>query len=355
MTSFSSLSVDYQPSTPKAYRPAIGLIGCGGITVEHLTAYQQAGFDVVALCDIRLDQAQQRAHQFFPDASVYEDHRELLKRGDIEVVDVATHPEQRARILHDCLQARKHVLSQKPFVTDIDLGLRLVDYAEQQQVLLAVNQNGRWAPHFRFMHKAIEAGHIGQPFAIHLDCHWDHSWVRGTAFEEIRHLVLYDYAIHWFDIVRYFMAGKVPNSVFASTARVPQQDLKPNLLAQAMLQFDDAQASLVFDAGVRLGQLDQSYIAGSAGTLRSCGSDLQHQQVELFTAAGTWQPRLTGKWFPDGFRGTMGELLCAIEEKRPTTISALDNLRSLEVCFAALASADTGQPVVPGTIRRLPQ
>ena len=172
-------------------------------------------------------------------------------------------------------------------------------------------------------------------FAIHLGCHWDHTWVRGTAFENIRHLVLYDYAIHWFDLVRYFMGGAVPSRVYASTARVPGQDLFPNLLGQVLLQFDTAQSSLVFDAGVRYGQRDQTYIAGTRGTLRSWGGSIQSQQVGLDLEHGCWQPALTGRWFPDGFQGTMAELLCAIEENRQPTISAEDNLKSLQVCFAA--------------------
>lgn len=348
-------SIQFKPSTPKAYRPAIGLVGCGGITIEHLTAYRNAGFHVAALCDVRLDQAKLRASQFFPEATVYEDFRELLKNEAIEVVDIATHPRDRVEIVRQALLAHKHVLSQKPFATNLDQGIELVELADKMQVQLAVNQNGRWAPHFRYIHSAIQAGLLGEVFAVHLACHWDHTWVRGTEFEKIRHLVLYDYAIHWFDVVRYFLVGKQPKSVFASTARVPGQDLAPNLLAQVHLAFEDAQASLVFDAGVQFGQMDQTYVAGTLGTATSSGASIQSQQVELLTTGGSWRPNLSGKWFPDGFHGTMGELLCAIEEKRPSTISAADNLKSLEICFAALASADSGQPVVPGTIRQLPE
>jgi predicted dehydrogenase len=346
-------AIQYQPSTPKAYRPAIGLVGCGGITVEHLSAYRDAGFRVEALCDLRREQAELRRSQFFPQAAVYQDYRKLIAHPGIEVVDVATHPDQRSGIIRDCLRAGKHVLSQKPFVTDLAEGLELVELASKCNVQLAVNQNGRWAPHFRYIHSTIAAGLLGQVFAVHLDCHWDHTWVRGTEFEKVRHLVLYDYAIHWFDIVRYFMGGQQPTSVFASTARVPGQDIAPNLLAQAHLTFPTAQASLVFDAGVRLGQLDQTYVAGTQGTARSFGPSIQSQSVEIALGNGTWRPELRGKWFPDAFRGTMGELLCSIEEGRECTISAADNIKSLEVCFAALASADSGKPVKPGEVREL--
>ena len=68
---------------------------------------------------------------------------------------------------------------------------------------------------------------------------------------------------------------------------------------------------------------------------------------------GVLSASLVGRWFPDGFRGTMGELLRAIEEDREPYNSARHNLESLALCFAAVASAETGKPVKPGTIKRL--
>jgi predicted dehydrogenase len=348
-------SLSYRPSSPSVYQPAIGLIGCGGITVEHLTAYRKAGFRVTAMCDVRLEQARGRAAEFFPQAKLYSDYRQLLDDQSIEVVDVATHPAERYGIISDCLLAGKHVLSQKPFVTDLEQGQELVRLARQQNVQLAVNQNARWAPHYRFAHSAISAGLLGEVFAVHLGVHWDHTWVRGTEFEKIRHLILYDFAIHWFDLVRYFLSDAQATSVFATTCRAPGQDLAPNLLAQVLIQFPKAQASLAFDAAVERGQLDQSYIAGTSGTIHSSGPSLQAQRVGLHLQNGCWEPELQGNWFPDGFHGTMGELLCAIQQNRPATISAADNLRSLELCLAALASADSGQAIVPGSVTKLAQ
>ena len=47
----------------------------------------------------------------------------------------------------------------------------------------------------------------------------------------------------------------------------------------------------------------------------------------------------------------MGELLCAIEDGRQPSHSARNNLRSLELCFAAVASSMRHEVVVPGTVR----
>ena len=65
-------------------------------------------------------------------------------------------------------------------------------------------------------------------------------------------------------------------------------------------------------------------------------------------------PELQGTWFTNGFRGAMGELLCAIEENREPTHSAHNNLNTLALSFAALASADSGMAHVPGTIKSAP-
>ncbi len=343
----------YQPRDPKKYQPRIGLIACGQITEDHLTAYRAAGYDVVALCDVVQQRARERREEFYPQAGVYRDYRELLGRDDIDVVDLAAHPSQRASMIEAALLAGKHVLSQKPFVLDLDFGQRMVDLADRQGVKLAVNQNGRWAPHFSYIHQAIQAGLLGELSAAHFSVHWDHSWVRGTGFEKIKHLVLYDFAVHWFDILTCFFGQMAARRVYASTARSPTQEIRPPLLAQAVVEYDSAQASLVFDACARFGAQDRTYVTGNRGTIISTGADLKQQTLTLYTSDGHATPKLEGCWFPDGFRGTMGELLLAIEEHREPSNSARNNLHSLALCFAAVASAERNQPVVPGTVRTM--
>ncbi len=69
----------------------------------------------------------------------------------------------------------------------------------------------------------------------------------------------------------------------------------------------------------------------------SRGPNLGQQAVELWTQAGVARPVLEGCWFSDGFVGTMGELMCAIEEGREPSHGARGNLDSLALCFAAIA------------------
>jgi len=348
-------AVEYLPRDPKRYSPAIGLIGCGGMTESHLRAYRAAGYRVVALCNRTEAKARHRQAEFYPKADVYTDYRQLLKRDDIEVVDIATHPHERVKIIRDSIKAGKHVLSQKPFVADLDIGEQLVELAEKRGVKLAVNQNGRWAPHFSYIRGAIARGVIGTPFAAHLAVHWDHSWIKGTPFEQVRHIVLYDFGVHWFDILSCFMGDRTATRVFASNAISPSQSIVVPLLGQAIIEYDGAQASIVFDADVKRGREDRTYVAGTKGTLCSEGPSLTEQAVTVFTGRGVARPKLQGSWFTNGFHGTMAELLLSIEENREPSNSGRNNLKSLALCFAACRSAETGKPVVPGKVRRLKQ
>ena len=75
--------------------------------------------------------------------------------------------------------------------------------------------------------------------------------------------------------------------------------------------------------------------------------------MTLTTAAGVARPRLEGTWFREGFIGTMGELLTAVEDGREPLNGARGNLDALALVFAAIASAARGVPVAPGEVRSL--
>lgn len=351
--SIAAASLPYRPRDPKRYRPGIALIGCGGITSWHLRAYRDAKYNVVALCDINLANAEARRDEYYPAADVTDSVEKVLARDDVEVVDIATHTEVRPPLVEAALLAGKHVLSQKPFVVDLDEGERLADLAEKMNVRLAVNQNGRWAPHFSYVREAVQRGLLGTIDGVHCGVHWDHTWVKGSVFESIHHLILFDYAIHWFDFLTTVLRDEKPEIVYASLKRSAAQLVSPPLLAQALIEFPNTQSSLVFDACTKYGKLDGTVVTGSQGTIVCIGPSDKDQRVTLTTAEGSYAPRLVGAWFPDGFHGTMGELLCAIEDNREPTHSARNNLTSLALCFAAVASAERGEPVVPGTVRQL--
>ena len=342
----------YQPPSPKSYRPRIGLIGTGGISASHLDAYRSGGWEVAAIWNRTRSKAGAKAAEFCPNARIEDDWRKMLSDSEIDVVDITLHPEHRTPILIEALKAGKHVLSQKPFVDDLDVGEDLVRLADDMGVRLAVNQNGRWSPHMSWMRHAVMAGLIGDVLSVQVAIHWDHSWTAGTPFDEIEDLLLYDFGIHWFDFIASLIGDRATSVYAAGNHALGQQNRSP-LLAQALIRLEGGQASLFLNGATARGACDQTYVSGSAGSLVSEGPDLGSQSVTLTTADGVARPNLEGQWFNDGFRGAMGELLTAIEGGREPNNSARENLRSLALAFAAVRSRATGREVDVGAARRL--
>jgi len=54
---------------------------------------------------------------------------------------------------------------------------------------------------------------------------------------------------------------------------------------------------------------------------------------------------IQGRWFPDAFGGSMGELMRAVTEGREPQTSGRDNLNSVRIAFAGVQSSQTGQVV----------
>lgn len=345
-------SLPYRPPRPRSYQPRIGMIGMGGISASHLDAYRKAGWEVAAVWNRTREKAEQKAAEYFPNARVETRWQAVLENSEIDVVDITLPTEHRADFIRAALAAGKHVLSQKPFVADLDTGNDLVRFAEDRGCLLAVNQNGRWAPHLSWMRNAVHTGLVGDLLSVHTSIHWDHGWTAGTPFDEIDDLILYDFGIHWFDFVSSLISGRA-ESVIATTAHARNQKNKVPLLAQALIRLDGGQASLVFDGGAPHGPRDTTYIAGTNGSLISDGPDLSNQRLKLTTGEGVASPSLEGQWFNDGFEGAMGELLCAIEEGRNPINSARENLKSLALTFAAVQSGRTGEEITVGAVRNL--
>jgi len=343
----------YQAPVPKTYKPAIALIGCGGIAQNHLEAYQAKGYDVVTLCSRRKEAAEALRDRFYPDAKVCTDPKEIFSDKHIEVVDITSHPAPRVELMRDALLAGKHVLSQKPFVTQISTGQELVNLAAERNLKLAVNQNGRWAPYFSYLRQVIKEGLLGDITSCDIQIAWDHSWIEGTEFEKVQHIVLYDFGIHWFDMLCAVFGERDAHSVFAQVAKSPGQTLTPAMNAQAVVQFENGLGSLSFRALNKFDPKESMVVTGTKGTFRSSGPVCANDEMTLSTKEGIAHIELEGAWFNDGFAGAMGELLCAIEEEREPENSARGNLKSLALCFAAAESANTGLPVKPGDVRSI--
>ena len=329
----------YQPRFPDHYTPGIGIIGCGGIVQNaHLPTYIQYGLNIIGVYDIA-PEAARKVHEKFG-VSVFGSVEELLADPRIEVVDIATHVAHRAPLIRQAIAAGKHVLSQKPFATDMLTAIELTEVAERQGVRLAVNQNGRWSPAWRGATLLLQEGFIGQVLAVTHMFEHDCSWITGTVFDTIPHWAIYDYAIHWIDITRCWLAD---NQLLGTRAREYRTPNQPDESVQpwgCWMEYSYANGAHAMLRGLNYTPTSRAghpfWIHGTEGTIRGSTLGNDFLEVERDGAFGSYE--LDGKWKPQGFAGSMGELLCAIAEEREPFNSARNNLLTLQRTFDACQS-----------------
>ena len=341
--------VTYLPQGPKQYEPTVGIVGCGVIGGSHLRAYNQAGYDVVACCDIDEENARNRRDEYYPEADVYTDYEALISRKDIDVVDFAVHPEPRAAMMEDALKAGKHVLSEKPFVFDLDHGEELVELAADQGVKLAVNQSKRWGATLAYIRNLVEEGGIGEPMAALVTARRNKDPTPNIK-QASHHWLLYEFTVHYLDFVLCLL-GSNPQRVYASTTHSPIQESAIPLMAQVAIDYKNAQGTIRIDCNTHHAAEDRNYIVGSAGTVSSWPGP-QGNEVRVTTDGGEFRPSLTRL---RGHLGSMDEFFRAIETDEEPPHSGRNNLRTMEVTLAAIASAEEGGPKVPGEVRRVPE
>lgn len=338
---------DPRPRVPA--RPlGIGLVGAGSIArTAHLPAYAAWNLPVVAVASRTPAAARQLAADFGIDR-VHERVEALLADPEVAVVDLATGPAGRVDLIAAAVRAGKHVLAQKPLAVDEGELRRLepvLAEARERGIRVAVNQNGRWAPAWRVATLLVRDGEIGEIVGVtHLH---DKPLppLAGTPFDDVPHMLLADYLVHWIDITRCWLEGGRVATVTATESRVPGQPEQARNPWQATLQVGlDSGASAVIrvvgDVRTATGGCP-FWIHGTHGTIR--GSVLLGSDAVVLERDGTTTEfRLAGQWFPDGFAGTMGELQLAIAEGREPEHAAEHVLATVRLGLAAVGSAAAG-------------
>lgn len=201
----------------------IGLIGNGGICRgSHIkNYYEDERVEVVAFCDIIEERAVALRDEYYPDAAVYTDYKELLKDESIDAVDICTPNYLHSIIAVDAFKAGKHVLCEKPDAIDVTEALKMKNAAEEAGKLLMVIRNNRFVNASQYAKKFVEDGKMGEIYCGR--CGWQRR--RGipgkggwfTTKEQSGGGPLIDLGVHMIDLAVWLMGNPTPVAVSANT------------------------------------------------------------------------------------------------------------------------------------------
>jgi predicted dehydrogenase len=143
---------------------------------------------------------------------VYTDYREMIRKGDVDAVDIYTQPHMHHSMVLDSLAAGKHVLVEKPFAITVKSARIMVEAARKAGRVLGVAECVRYQPETRIVKWIIDHGYIGEIqmiFNATIGCYWSPDKI--AALTPWRHVKItagggpsIDWGVHIFDAARYY-------------------------------------------------------------------------------------------------------------------------------------------------------
>jgi len=159
---------------PPSDKIVMGIIGTGSMGNVNMGAFlNHAESQVVAVCDLdtaRRATAKQRVDDHYgnDDCAAYTDFRDMIGRGDLDAVVVATPDHWHAITAITALRAGLDVYGEKPFSHDLRAGRAMVDTVERYGRIWQTGSWQRSQQHFQHAAELVRNGRIGKIERVHV-------------------------------------------------------------------------------------------------------------------------------------------------------------------------------------------
>lgn len=364
----------------------IGIIGAGMISREHIEHYLKIPHArVVALCDTN-PAALRAVSEQYGISDVCTDFRALLRRDDIDAVDVCLHANLHAPVTIEALRAGKHVYCEKPLAGSYADGEAMLRAAEESGKLLHIQLRFLYRPDCRMAKQIVDSGALGNLYHLrtfelrrrgrpYIDWHGAPAFVQrsiagGGALMDlgVYHISRMLYLTGCPRITR--VSGEVYQQLEMDEARRKRSGYDVEETAVGFVHFENNVTMDLFDSwAVHLDKPSANCILGSLGGLRLSPmhpETADHSQIEpmqffskvagLETNATICEDSIARRWVttdPDNWVHSSSQehwigALLGKTELIPTAKIALDTCMIQEGIYL---SAALGREVTAAEIR----
>jgi Predicted dehydrogenases and related proteins len=158
----------------------VGIIGCGSVSGMYLPHMSKSPYaEVVSLCDIRPERAQQRAKEHNI-KNWYPHIDEMLAGVPFDLFVNLTDMQEHGRLNRKAINSGKFVWSEKPMANTYAEGRELFELARKKGVRIWGAPAVVNSPQFAFMAKQMHEGRLGKVAAAH--AHYGHLGPDWSAF-----------------------------------------------------------------------------------------------------------------------------------------------------------------------------
>lgn len=329
----------------------IAVIGAGLMAVRyHLPELARLPLaEVVAICNAREATARAVAERFQVQ-SFSTDWREVVRRGDVDAVDILTPNALHAPIAIAAARAGKHVLVEKPLATSLADADAMLAAAREAGVLLMTAMNLRFVPLYEAAHAYLSGGALGRIVSMRgvfghagpertwgstSPWFWDTTQAGGGA--------LLDLGIHMIDLLRW-LSGLEVVEVMAMLATL-EKPVQAEDTAMALLRFDGGAIGLLEAAWTARPEIDRGIVMqGTRGVLH-IGRTPQEPLLALLEEGDRLRTDRPAVPEPGDAAGPATHFITCINEARQPRVGGAEGRADLAVILAAYESARSGRLV----------
>jgi predicted dehydrogenase len=328
------------------------LVGCGAMADGWLRALKgtpelASTVKIVGLVDLDMATAQALADKFDLKVPVSTNLAAMLYSHAPDLVFDLVVPPARAEVVSQALAAGAHVLSEKPMANTLAEATTLIEAADKAGRLHAVIQNRRFLPGIRRVKALLESGALGEITAVHQDFFIGAHF--GGFRDQMQHVLLLDMAIHSFDAARYLI-GAAPTAVYCRETNPKGSWYAHGASADALFDFANGVTMTYRGSwcaeGANTAWECQWRIIGTKGSMIWDGNDGISAHVVAedtgFLRALAPLPVPPAAPMVEGHAGVILDFVQAIQNQRKPLTEGRDNIHSLAMVSAAIASALAG-------------
>lgn len=336
----------------------VAVVGAGNICPAHIEGYLSfpERCRVVALVDIYPEKAVKIKEKYHLEADVYNDHKDLMNRDDIDIVSICTPPYTHKEIAIDLMKSNIDVLVEKPMASSINECTEMIDAMNDSGSRMSVISQNRFQTPIYNLKKMLELGDAGKVIHAQVDSFWWRAekyydlWWRGTWEKEGGGCTL-NHAVHHIDILCW-MNG-LPKRVTSVLANLAHTNSEVEDFSLVVGKYSDGAMSTLTSSLVHHGedqkiimQCEKAKISAPWDVYASKGKDngFFEKDQELTDALDTKYKALDALEFT-GHTGQIDDVLTGLESGADFMVTPEQARNTIAYITAVYKSGFTGKPV----------
>lgn len=340
-----------------------GIIGLGVISQTHYQALQnQPDCYLVGCFDVVPGRAAAWAAEH-GNCKAFDKLEDMLNCPEIDAVSITTPSGFHLDPALAAINAKKHVLIEKPMEITEERIQKLIDASEKNNVLLCGIFQSRFQDATRCFKKAVEEGRFGKITLVDAQFKWfrDQAYYDSGAWRGTWAVdgggVFMNQGIHSIDLLL-FLLGKDPVEVSAFASTLTHVNIEVEDTAAAVLKFEDGSIGVIEGTtGAYPGSLKRIEICGDKGQVvleedsltkwsfaeeKPEDEEIRQKYSSSTSGGGASDPKAISTI---GHTREFADVASAIKNGTKPFINGKEAMRSVHLIRCIYESAKTGKPV----------